>query len=77
MNLSRWRYAASSVIGTSHLKIGTSCQDANECQLLSSASDEEIFVAVLSDGAGSAEHSEEGSNLNEIYLQVLKKLEIS
>ncbi len=63
MILERWRYAAASVIGTSHLKLGTCCQDANECQLLSLHDGDEVFVAVLSDGAGSAQHSEEGSSL--------------
>jgi Protein phosphatase 2C len=63
MILERWCYAAASVIGTSHLKLGTCCQDANECQLLNLPEGDEVFVAVLSDGAGSAEHSQEGSNL--------------
>ncbi len=63
MNVGRWRYAAASVIGTSHLKLGSPCQDANDCQLLTSLGDAEILVAVLSDGAGTAEHSAEGSAL--------------
>src|ERR1700677_4764481 len=63
MILERWRYAAASVIGTSHLKLGTCCQDANDCQLLNLPNGDEVFATILSDGAGSAEHSQEGSSL--------------
>ncbi|HXB73444.1 MAG TPA: PP2C family serine/threonine-protein phosphatase [Candidatus Acidoferrales bacterium] len=54
-----WKYAAASVIGTSHQ--GSSegvCQDSHACQYLQQSS---AFVAVVSDGAGSASHSQLGS----------------
>jgi len=58
-----WRYAAASSLGTSHAKLGSSCQDAHACDLLLSATGEPILVAVVADGAGSASRSEEGAQL--------------
>jgi hypothetical protein len=54
-----WRYAAASVIGTSHLKSPTGfCQDAHRTEYLETL---DTFIAVVSDGAGSASHSQIGS----------------
>src|SRR6185437_11768117 len=60
---SQWTYAYASVIGSSHLKTGAPCQDASVCRLLQSPDGSNVLVAVVSDGAGSAEKAEEGSLL--------------
>ncbi len=55
-----WKFAAASVIGTSHLKSeGSACQDAFSCAYHEAAN---AFIAVVADGAGSARHSDEGSH---------------
>ncbi len=58
-----WRYAAASVIGTSHTKQGTNCQDANDCQIYQLPTSETVLVGVVSDGAGSARFGGEGAAL--------------
>ncbi|MCX6024435.1 MAG: PP2C family serine/threonine-protein phosphatase [Chloroflexi bacterium] len=63
MNNTAWRYALASAVGTSHTTSGTPCQDASVCEVLYIDSGEPILVAVVSDGAGSASHSEIGSRL--------------
>ena len=64
MNISEdWRYAFTSVRGISHLKTNSPCQDAGDCQLMQSISGQPILVAVVSDGAGSAERAQDGSAL--------------
>jgi hypothetical protein len=56
-----WKYASASVIGTSHLKTAEPvCQDANQCTYLP---DSGVLICVISDGAGSASRSNEGSQL--------------
>lgn len=58
-----WRIAAASVIGTSHLKQGTVCQDYHACRLFKDADRKPVAVLVASDGAGSAAQANEGSFL--------------
>lgn len=58
-----WRYAYTSVIGTSHIKLGTPCQDASDCRVLYTQDGEPVIVALVSDGAGSAECAEVGAQL--------------
>lgn len=58
---STWRYLASSVIGVSHEKEGSYCQDANQCLLIPSREGEILFVSVVADGAGSAKYGKEGA----------------
>jgi hypothetical protein len=59
--LGGWKYASASVIGTSHSSSPESvCQDANRCLFLS---DSGLLVCAVSDGAGSAARSDEGSRL--------------
>lgn len=56
-----WKYAGASVIGTSHLgKPDGVCQDAHVCTYLE---DFDTLVCVVSDGAGSASHSDRGARL--------------
>lgn len=61
MKLQGWRAAAASVRGTSHIKADQPCQDAHAFDLIEGA--EEVVVLIASDGAGSASHSDVGSNL--------------
>lgn len=61
MSTGGWRYAAASVIGTSHEKMGGTCQDANNCKIYALAGGEEILAAVAADGAGSAICGGEGA----------------
>lgn len=63
MSGSRWRYAAASVIGAAHEKSGNPCQDSGDCVLLYASDGSQVLVAVASDGAGSAERSDIGSQL--------------
>ena len=56
-----WKFAAASVIGTSHQKSPEGvCQDSHAVKFLDQAS---AFVGVVSDGAGSASHAHFGSRL--------------
>ncbi|BCA07779.1 PP2C family serine/threonine-protein phosphatase [Bradyrhizobium diazoefficiens] len=71
-----WRIAATSAIGTSHIKNGQPCQDSVDVKLVRSLSGP-VLISAVSDGAGSAAHSEIGSraavttvaNLIENFLQ--------
>lgn len=58
-----WRYIAATQIGTSHQKIGTPCQDASQCEIISGADGAEYLIAIAADGAGSAKLSDIGSAL--------------
>jgi hypothetical protein len=58
-----WRIAAASVVGTSHERTGSNCQDSHDCRIVHAPSGVEVFVGVVADGAGSAERSEEGSRI--------------
>jgi len=62
MTQGAWRYIAASVVGTSHKKVGGSCQDANDCQLYLLPNGEKVFVATVADGAGSAPYGGEGAS---------------
>jgi hypothetical protein len=55
-----WRIAFASAIGTSHETNGVVCQDASGCEILQ-VNDDAILIAVVSDGAGSAKHSDVGA----------------
>lgn len=56
----KWVIAHASSIGQMHLDRDMPCQDANTVFLVE---DSEIGVAIVADGAGSAKHSESGSQL--------------
>ncbi|ARP85817.1 PP2C family serine/threonine-protein phosphatase [Bordetella genomosp. 9] len=61
MDAGEWRGIAASVIGSSHIKTETPCQDSHAFCLIEAA--EPILVLVASDGAGSASRSDAGSSL--------------
>lgn len=54
---------AASVIGTSHQRMGGSCQDSNACIVFPHSPDGDVLLAVVADGAGSAKQAEAGSAL--------------
>ena len=56
-----WRYVAASIVGTSHEKVGGACQDANDFQVYLLPSGENVLVAAVADGAGSAACGGEGA----------------
>jgi len=58
-----WRYAFTSVAGTSHTRGGLPCQDASDCQILHTEAGTPVLVALIADGAGSASHSAAGAQL--------------
>ena len=56
--MSKWRTASASVIGTSHLKHQTPCQDFSLCSL-----NNDTLICAVSDGAGTASHSDVGARI--------------
>ena len=56
-----WRFAAASVLGTSHLRHGLPCQDSHACRAVTDGDGRTALVLAVSDGAGSAARAEEGS----------------
>ncbi len=56
--MNTWTWAGASVRGTSHVKSGAPCQDAFKCNLVN-----DTLVAIVSDGAGSAEFGGQGALL--------------
>lgn len=63
MSAKGWRYALASVPGTSHLSLGTPCQDRCDCRIERTASGQSVLIAVAADGAGSAPRAEQGAQL--------------
>ena len=63
MSNHEWRTAYTSVIGSSHQKNGTQCQDAGNCRIVKSIDGNDVLLSVASDGAGSATRSEIGSKI--------------
>lgn len=63
MTATAWRYAFTSVAGTSHTRAALPCQDASVCQVLHTQAGEPVLVALIADGAGSASRSAEGAQL--------------
>ena len=58
-----WRFASATVIGSSHVKTGTPCQDHHRCRVFRNGADEPIIAIAVSDGAGSASRGEEGATI--------------
>ena len=67
--LCRWMGAAASTVGRGHIKRGMPCQDAADISL-----DSDAATIVISDGAGSAQHSEHGATIAvKTTTQILQK----
>lgn len=58
----RWSWIGACSTGSSHFRAGTTCQDSAGCIQLA-IRDEHALLAIVSDGAGSAEYSAIGSRL--------------
>src|SRR5262245_16202685 len=63
MSNREWRFANATVIGSSHVKTGTPCQDHYLCRVFRNGADEPIIAIAVSDGAGSATRGEEGATI--------------
>lgn len=63
MNADRWKYVLNSAIGTSHIVTATTCQDSCACEVFGSPDGSEVLIAVVADGAGSANCAEKGATL--------------
>lgn len=75
MKPASWRYAYASVVGTSHSRSNTPCQDWSACCLLHSQTGDSVLVAVIADGAGSAVRSHDGAELAcELFIQEIRAL---
>jgi len=59
----KWKIVQASVIGTSHVARGTSCQDKCCTDILYDRQGDEIFVGLVSDGAGSAIEGGHGAEI--------------
>jgi len=59
----KWKYGSASAAGTLHLKSSTLCQDASRAEVVLDAGGNEVLVAAVSDGAGSAALAHLGSGL--------------
>jgi serine/threonine protein phosphatase PrpC len=60
--ISAWRWAGACAIGTSHVKANTACQDRAACLTFETSAGPAI-VAVVSDGAGSAQEAARGASI--------------
>jgi len=58
-----WRFAGASVAGASHVRNGTSCQDAHLIETIATGDDREIVALIAADGAGSAKDGASGAAL--------------
>jgi hypothetical protein len=59
---SAWRWAGACAIGTSHVKANLECQDRAGCLTFETGSGP-VIVAVVSDGAGSAQEAAHGASI--------------
>jgi Protein phosphatase 2C len=62
MNGSAWRWISASVVGTSHIGLGSECQDSHRCNEIQTTKGP-VLLAYASDGAGSAAKSALGSRM--------------
>jgi hypothetical protein len=59
----RWSWIGACSTGTSHLQIGSGCDDSAACLEIPARSGGNVLIAVVSDGAGSASLSRLGSRI--------------
>ena len=59
---SRWSWIGACSVGSSHIKAGNGCQDSAGC-VEYVATDNGVLLAIVSDGAGTAEFGAVGSQL--------------
>jgi hypothetical protein len=62
MSSDSWRWAGARATGTSHIRVNKGCDDNGGCVILGNR-DVETLILVVSDGAGSADHSAAGSRI--------------
>jgi hypothetical protein len=60
---SAWRFAAATAVGVGHARRGQACQDAAAASSWPTVGGDDVFVGVVSDGAGSAQASRLAANL--------------
>jgi hypothetical protein len=58
-----WRFACASAVGAAHARLAVPCQDASLCDVVPHAGDGPVLIAVVADGAGSANRCELGARL--------------
>jgi len=56
-----WKVIGQSVIGSSHIQNGKTCEDALCCQLITIENENEALIGFVSDGAGSAKYAANAS----------------
>lgn len=56
-----WKFLNASVSGTSHERSGLPCQDECICDSIMDSHGDEVLIAVVSDGAGSAKYASQAS----------------
>ncbi len=59
----KWRFAHASAIGLAHINQNTNCQDRFACRAVETVGDGEVLIAIVADGAGSAERGSRGAEL--------------
>jgi hypothetical protein len=62
MITSCWTWASARATGTSHIKVGKGCDDFGAC-LEAPSTNQSVLILVVSDGAGSANHSSIGAQI--------------
>ncbi|HEY8559704.1 MAG TPA: PP2C family serine/threonine-protein phosphatase [Pyrinomonadaceae bacterium] len=63
MNARGWRVAHASAIGLAHLNQNTECQDRFACRTIKTATEGEVLIAVVADGAGSTTDGQIGAEI--------------
>ena len=73
-----WKFLNASVLGTSHGKSGLPCQDECICDSIKDCLGNEVLIAVVSDGAGSAKYANQASETTcSVLFKVLEAAIIS
>jgi hypothetical protein len=62
-DVKKWRFAHASAIGLAHINQNTNCQDRFACRTLATKTDGEVLIAIVADGAGSAEKGFRGAEV--------------